>query len=97
MTTQEREKQVAIAFSAWSQASYYLLNSVESNWIRFTESDRYKSIPPATDELRGQIEERLKYLKSHIGFAYATQDRIDELEDLLKSKSHDTKRINYKV
>ena len=33
-----------------------------------------------------KIKGRIKFLKSHVGFAYDTRDRIEELENLLKGE-----------
>jgi hypothetical protein len=79
----ERERQVAISYHLW--LTNYHCGNYTKLYNDFIESESFLSIPPATNELREKIEARIKELKNHIGFAYATKDRIDELENILKS------------
>jgi hypothetical protein len=84
----EREKQVAIAYRNWSIVNHHNLSLPDSNWKRFTKSDKYRSIPPASNELREKIEARINEIHLNPlpdGWTIREANRIiRELENLLK-------------
>lgn len=84
ITTSEREKQVAIAF-----AEYVLDENIkgclQNTCLFFLQSESYQSIPQLEASIPvSKVEKRIEELKNHVGFVYATKDRIDELTKLLE-------------
>lgn len=78
MTQQEREEQIVKAYSKFV-ANDWVYSKVPCSQ-QFLESDAYKSIPPATDELRERVEAEIKQLK--ISMKHFIEDGADPVYDL---------------
>lgn len=84
--------ETAILFAKWMQ------REEETNpmkYFHFSDNDMFneyvrqhpKVVVEDDDSIPvSKIRERIEELKSHIGFAYATSDRINELEQLLEGE-----------